>query len=360
MSLLFVLFCGLFLVVPGLVIPTFNRFFVDEFLVYGRQNILQPLLLAMGITVGINILLKSLQEHYLLRLETKLSLQTSSSFFQHILRLPVGYFSQRYAGEIGSRVMINDKVAGVVSGQLATTAIDLVTIVFYGALMFTYGVKLTLIVIFLAMMNIVALKLVSRSRTDASRALMQDKGKMMGTAMNGLAMIETLKATGGEAEFFGRWAGYQAKTLRSEQSLQLRSDLVTIVPTLVTTMISGTVLLVGGLQVIDGLLTVGQLMAYQTLTGFFTRPLTNLVNFGSVIQELEADMNRLDDVLRYPQDDLYSRDTSGRPDLERKIKLQGKVELRGITFGYSPLDKPLIEDFSLEIQTGTAGRARRG
>jgi NHLM bacteriocin system ABC transporter peptidase/ATP-binding protein len=352
LALLFVMFCGLFLVVPGLVIPTFNRFFVDEFLVYGRTNILQPLLLAMGVTVFINVALKWLQEYYLLRLETKLALESASKFFLHILRLPVGYFAQRFAGEIGSRVMINDKVARIVSGQLATTAIDLVTVVFYAALMFTYGWVLTCIVIFLAMLNVIALKLVSRSRTDASRRLMQDKGKLMGTAMNGLNMIETLKATGGESEFFGRWAGYQAKTLRAEQELQLRSDMVTIVPTFVTTMISGTVLLVGGLQVMNGMLTVGELMAYQTLTGFFTRPLTNLVSFGSVIQELEADMNRLDDVLRYPQDKLYSTKIEPPEEMKGKLKLTGKIEIKDLTFGYSPLDKPLIEDFSLNIEPG--------
>ncbi|HUP22352.1 MAG TPA: NHLP family bacteriocin export ABC transporter peptidase/permease/ATPase subunit [Thermoanaerobaculia bacterium] len=349
---LFVLLCGLFMVVPGMVVPTFSRIFVDEFLIAQREYIVRPLLMGMAITAVITIVLMWLQEYYLLRLETKLALQSSSRFFQHILRLPVNYFAQRFAGEIGSRVMINDKVARVIAGKLATTTIDMAMIVFYAALMFRYNVILTFVVIFLGLLNVAAVKMVARSRIDASRRLMQDMGKMMGTGMSGLAMIDTLKATGGETEFFQRWAGYQAKTLRAEQALQLRSDLVNIVPKFVGTMITASVLLLGGLLVMDGQLTVGLLVAYQSLVGFFVTPLNSFVSFGSMLQELEADMNRLDDVLRYPQDKLYSREVKPTPELERKIKLDGYVELREVTFGYSPLDKPLIENFSLAIKPG--------
>ncbi len=349
-ALLFVLLCGLFLVVPGLVIPTFSRIFVDEYLGAGRDSIIRPLLLGMGITALLNMALTGLQQHSLLRLETRLALKTSAQFFTHVLRLPINYFAQRFAGEIGSRVAINDKVATMVGGKLATTVIDCILVVFYGALMFLYDGILTSVVIALALANIVAMKLVQRVRTDASRRLQADKGKLVGTAMYGLRMIETLKATGSEPEFFARWSGYQAKSLRAQQELQLLSEMINVVPQLVTTLISAVVLLLGGLRVMDGALTVGMLVAYQTLSGNFTKPLSNLVNFGGSLQELEADMNRLDDVLRYPQDKTYEREDVGRED--RRLKLQGKVELRNVTFGYSPLEKPLIEDFNLVIQPG--------
>jgi ABC-type bacteriocin/lantibiotic exporter with double-glycine peptidase domain len=169
--------------------------------------------------------------------------------------------------------------------------------------------------------------------------------------MNGLKMIETLKATGGEAEYFSRWAGYQAKALRAEQHLRTLSDMTSVVPIFVGTLVTGTVLLMGGLRVMDGELTVGLLVAYQALTGGFTKPLGSLVNFGSTLQELEADLNRLDDVLRYPQDPLYTQDE--RADTgDQRLKLSGRIELTDVTFGYSPLEKPLIENFNLSIQPG--------
>ncbi len=350
-ALLFVILCGLFLVIPGLVVPTFSRFFVDEFLIGGRDSLIRPLLLGMALTAALRMALTWLQEYYLLRLETRLALKTSASFFQHILRLPVSYFSQRFAGEIGSRVMINDRVARLLSGKLATTALDCLLIVFYGALMLLYDVPLTLAVVALAVFNIVAVKIVSRRRIDAARKLLLDQGKLTGTAMNGLRMIETLKATGSEGEFFSRWAGYQAKTLKTEQALGLLTQLVTAVPPLLNSLITTVILFLGGLKVMDGQLSIGMLVAYQSLAVSFTRPLQTLVSFGSSIQELEADMNRLDDVLRHPQDRRY---TSMPAQLEgpQRVKLSGELELRDVTFGYSPLDKPLIQNFNLSLQPG--------
>jgi NHLM bacteriocin system ABC transporter peptidase/ATP-binding protein len=350
-ALLYTILCGLLLVIPGLVIPTFTRVFIDDYLLAGQAWLITPLMLAMAATVVIQGALTWLQRYYLLRLETRLALGTSSRFFNHILRLPAAYFGQRFAGEIGSRVQINDKVAKVISGKLATTVIDSVMTVFYALLMFTYSVSLTFVVIGIAMLNVAAVKLAARIRTDASRRLMQDKGKLMGTAMNGLRMIETLKATGSEGEFFGRWAGYYAKSINTEQQLNVLSQISGAVPPFVQTMSTAAVLVLGGIKVMEGELTVGMLVAYQTLLGSFTRPLTSFVQFGSTLQELQADMNRLDDVIRYPEDKQYSAG-AGQAFEPKRVKLSGKVELRNITFGYSPLDKPLVEDFNLVVQPG--------
>jgi NHLM bacteriocin system ABC transporter peptidase/ATP-binding protein len=356
-ALMFVVFCGLFLVVPGLVVPTFSRMFIDEYLVGGRVSLVQPLLMGMALTAILRMALTFLQQHFLLRMESKLALVHSSNFFTHILRLPVSYFAQRAAGEIGSRVQINDKVAELISGRLATTVIDCVLLVFYAVLMFFYDVSLTLVCIVIATANVAAVRFVARKRIDASRRLLQDQGKLTGTATYGLRMIETLKSSGSEPEFFARWAGYQAKSLRSEQELGLLSELTSAVPPLVSSLTTTVILLLGSLKVMDGAFTVGMLVAYQSLMASFTRPLNTFVSFGASLQELEADMNRLDDVLQYPVDVQYTREEKqrqqpkGKVD-EGKVKLFGYVELRDVTFGYSPLDTPLIEGFNLKVAPG--------
>lgn len=351
-ALLFVIACGLFLVVPGLVIPAFTRIFIDEYLVAGKTDWVGPLFFGMGAAALVSALLTWLQKYFLLRFETKLALTTSSRFFTHVLRLPVEFFSQRFGGEIGSRVMINDRVAQVLSGQVATTALDMLMIVFFALLMLQYDAVLTIVCVFLAMLNMLALRWISAKRVDGSRRLLQEKGKLMGTAMGGLQMIETLKATGGEGDFFGRWAGYQAKALKAKQELGLLSQYVSVIPPLLTTATTTTILGIGGLRVMDGHLTVGMLVAFQTLMASFLKPINTFVTFGSTIQELEGDMNRLDDVLRYPQDVQYRPGQETEPALDKVIKLSGHLELRNITFGYSPLEKPLIENFNLVIKPG--------
>jgi NHLM bacteriocin system ABC transporter peptidase/ATP-binding protein len=353
MALLYVMLCGLLLVIPGLVVPTFTRVFIDEYLIGNRVFVVPPLLMAMACTAAVLVLLTWLQRYYLLRLETKLSLLHSSRFFAHLQRLPVPYFVQRFAGEIGSRVQINDSVAKVIASRLTTTTIDLCVVIFYAALMLMYDVKLTIVVILVSFANIGIVQTVARIRTDISRRLMLDKGKLMGTSMGGLTMIETLKATGGEAEFFGRWAGYQAKSLIGEQGLSVISETTGTVPSLVATLATLIVYVMGGFKVMNGEFTIGMLVAYQTLVSSFNRPLASLVSFSGVLQELRGDMTRLDDVIAYPQDPQYSRfkaaEATAAPET---LKLSGKVELRDITFGYSPLEPPLIEHFNLVINPG--------
>ena len=221
---------------------------------------------------------------------------------------------QRFAGEIGSRVQINDRVAKVMSGKLATTIVDGAMTVFYAGLMLLYDVPMTLTVIAIATLNVAVIVVAGRARIDISSRLVQDKGKLMGTAMGGLQMIETLKATGSEDEFFARYAGYHARAMNTEQALSVLSQWAAAVPPLTQTLSTAAVLVLGGLQVMDGELTVGMLVAYQTLLTSFMRPLTTFVQFGSTMQELHADMNRLDDVLRYPQAAEFTRRPSRRID----------------------------------------------
>ena len=169
-ALRYVLLCGLCLVVPGLVVPSFTRIFVDDYLIGGQGWLIRPLLLAMIIAAIFQGVLTWLQQYFLLRLETKVALSTSSRFFNHILRLPAAYFGQRFAGEIGSRVQINDRVAKVISGKLATTIIDSVMTVFYAGLMLLYDVPMTLAVIAIASLNVGAHRAGRRARASTSAA----------------------------------------------------------------------------------------------------------------------------------------------------------------------------------------------
>ena len=134
-GLLFVLLAGLALVLPSLAVPVFSKVFVDSVLLEGRQDWLRPLLLAMGVTSLILGGLTWLQQTYLLRLETRMAVGASSRFLWHVLRLPMVFFTQRHAGDIASRITVNEEVAKLLSGELAATMLHLATLAFYAAAM---------------------------------------------------------------------------------------------------------------------------------------------------------------------------------------------------------------------------------
>ena len=362
-SVLFAVLAGVALLIPGLVAPTFSKIFVDEVLVKGLASWLRPLLILMGLTAVVNFGLVALQQHYLLRLESRLSLSTSSKFFWHVLRLPVEFFTQRFAGEIGNRVAINDKIAKLLSGDLATTTLNLMVIAMYALLMLQYDVVLSALSVFTGLLNMVALRYVSTKRVVLSQRMLQDRGKLMGTAMGGLQTIETLKASGSESDFFARWSGYQAKVVNAFQELQLTTQLLSAVPPFLLALNTALVLGIGGQRVMDGHLTMGMLVAFQSLMFAFLSPVNKLVTLGGQLQEVKGDMNRLDDVLRAARDPGAQDDappapasagaTTGAADaVTIGPRLEGYLELVGVSFGYSRLEPPLISNFDLSLKPG--------
>lgn len=389
-ALTYVVLAGLALVIPGVIIPNFIRIFVDDILVKGLDHWLMPLIASMMLIMLVNGLLTWLQELYLLRLETKLALTSASRFFWHVLRLPIEFFDQRYAGDIGSRVAINDRVARLLSDELATTMVNMMTVLFYVILMLQYSISLTMIGLLVVGLNLVALHFVSRQRVDASRKSVQEEGKLMGAAMGGLQNIEMLKASGTDSEFFARWAGYHAKLLNADQQLAIYNHWLSVLPPFLSTVNLTLILTIGGLQVIEGQITMGMLMAFYSLMTSFMTPFNRLMDMGSVLQEVEGDLNRLDDVLRYPVDKPFAADaftpsqrntlleafqesppptspeeqptdhSTQTTDFSDRLvrfsltrKFGGRIEIRNLTFGYNKLGPPLIENFNLTLEPGS-------
>ncbi len=354
-ALTYATMAGFFLTLPGLAVPVFNQVFVDDVLIQGRQSWVRPLLVGMVLTAVIQGLLTLLRLRYLRRLKVKLAVGMSSGFIWHILRLPVGFYAQRFAGEITNRNSLNDQIADVLSGKLATTVIDSLMVLVYAVVMFQYDWLLTLVVVGFAVTNVLALQWISRQRVDANQRLVQEYGKAAGTSIAALQSIETLKASGLESDFFSRWAGYYAKALNSQQELQVTNQTISVLPTILSSLSAMLLLVLGGLRVMSGHLSIGMLVAFQSLMQNFQQPVTSLINFGSTLQELEGNLVRLDDVLVNPTDpqvESKSRDDEKGVSQYSSLRLHGYLELQNLTFGYSRLEPPLIENFSLSIKPG--------
>ena len=349
LALSYVILATLAIAVPNLVIPVFSHVYIDDILVAGRDTWLKPLLLIMGAAVLAKASATFFQQFALSRLEIKLALTSSAKFLWHLLEMPMEFLAQRSPGEMSSRVEINDRVASLLSGELATNIVNLLLIGFYAAVMYQYDAVLTSIGVAIALINLALLRYVSRKRTDDNRRLLQEQGKLVGVTMSSIQMIETLKATGAESDCFTRWSGFQAKVLNAEQDLGASAQYLTAVPPLLATLNLVAVLGLGGLRVVDGFLTMGMLIAFQALMISFVEPVSRLVELGGKLQESQGDLGRLDDVLQYPADPLFARPSSSAAVTTR---LNGSLEIRNLSFGYSILDPPLLKDFSLALRPG--------
>lgn len=350
LALAFVVAVGLGMIAPGLAVPVLTQIFTDDILSRQHSDWMFNLLLAMGITVVLQASLTWLRSWCLTRWQGSLTISDSGRFFWHILHLPMEFFQQRYVGEVASRVQFNEMVAAVLTGQAATALLDVAVAVFYLLLLFQYSVPLTLIGCFFSLINVLILRLMFRWLLEQQMRMQQDMGKCYGVTIAGIQTIETLKANGNEGDFFAKWAGYQSKILAIGQQVELNRQVFLLAPVLLGGLNTAVVMAVGGFKIMDGLMTAGIFMAFQNLMNKFQEPVNKLLELTQSLQTTETQMQRLDDVLRYPQDSALMG-LESLPEIG-KDKLSGRTEFRNVTFGYSQMEPPLIENFSLTIEPG--------
>lgn len=350
-ALFYVLAVSLLLVVPGIAIAGFSRIFVDEILVAEKEDWLVPLVLGVLTAALLRGGMTWLQQKYLLRMETRLSLTMASTFLWHMIRLPMSFFQQRHVGDLSDRMAANDRVARLLSGDLATNSLNLSSVVFYGAAIAVFDGMLAVIAFGLALMNVFALRAVNRSREDNSRALLADGGKLAATTVAAIRSIETLKSSGMEDDTFAKWAGYQAKMLEQQRNLGFSTAVLTAFPSLMSSLTAAAILGVGGFRVMEGVLSVGAIVAIQSLMSNLTAPIAGLVDLGGKLQRIKGDLTRLDDIRSAQPDDTRidgAEETWAGPPV-----LSGRIEARNLCFGFSPLDPPLIDGISISVETGS-------
>lgn len=345
----FIIFVTIALTIPGLLVAGFSKVFIDNILIGNVDHWILPLITGMVLTAFLRGGLTWMQHTYLLRLQTKIALTQSVGFFWHVLHLPVTFFQQRYAGDISERIEANSRVAQLLSNDLTASVVGTISIVFYAMVMLVLNWQLGCFVILIGVCSAALFYLVSRQIADQSRVLLQESGQLAGFEANGLFAIETLKASVAENDFFSRWAGLHARTINSQQKIELYSYVLDVFPQLLVGLATVVVLGYGSLQIIQGNITVGTLVAFQSLMMSFYNPIETILDMGRETQEIRGDLLRLDDGLKHPVDKSFS---ASKPGEEIKQEKMRTVSVRNLSFGYSPFDAPIIQDVSFEIEPG--------
>lgn len=340
---------GLLLVFPGLIIPVFSQVFIDDILIGGNTGWMNILLFIMAGTMLFQAFLSYYRGILLQKLQNKMSLISAHGFLSHMFRLPMGFFDQRYAGDLADRVKNNNNVNNFLAGELAETALNIFVAAFYLILLLIYSPMLTLIGIAGIVINMLLVQFTSGIIESSTMKMQQDQGKLVGAVFAGLNITSTLKASGAESEYTSRILGYYAKTIRMEQKLGKMQQIINAIPNVFDEVSNVLVLLFGGILVIRGEMTAGMLVAFTSLLDAFVDPVNKLVGFIQKIQTLKADMSRVEDIMRYGQDEKF---IPSKKQVVMTSKLSGDVELRDIAFGYSILEKPLVEHFSFHLESG--------
>ena len=335
----------------GIITPGMNRIFLDRLLTGQNPDWFYPFMVALFALSVIQIIVAWIQAVYSLKINGKMAVVGNSTYIWKILKLPMNFFSQRMAGDIQQRKTANAAVAGSLVNTVAPLFLNTVMMIFYLVVMLRYSLLLSIIGLASIVINLGVSQIISKKRINITRVQMRDAGKLASATVSGVEMIETIKASGAENGFFEKWSGYQASVNTQTVRFEKMNQYLGLVPSFVSAIADTVILMTGVWLTINGQFTVGMIMAFQGFLASFTAPATELITAGQTMQEMRTGMERVEDVMEYPDDSNVVEKES--PEDAEYDKLSGNIEMKHVTFGYSKLAEPLITDFNLSLKTGS-------
>ena len=348
---LFILICGLLLILPQLIMPVYAQIYIDEVIGNGMQSWLKPMLWAMAITISLQTVLQYLQLLGTRTLERRLTRRFSVNFEHQMLALPERFYSQRYASDIASRMEANASIAEFIGSKMIPMATSVVLLVFYLILTVLYSPWLGLLVITTTAINAAVVKANLRVQKDSNLTLQKDGAKAVGVTIAAISNIETVKAAGLEQDIFRRYSGYQSRLLNTFERLQLRNARIRVIPNALTTLNEVAIFVLGFFLVIQGELTLGMLLAAQTIALSLKTQVDSVINFIQQLPTFEAEVLRLEDVLEQPHDPLLSQNNINEWS-QTNNRLSGEIILKNVSFGFVAVKDPLIQNLNLAIHPG--------
>ena len=330
--------------------PAFSKFFLDRLVTGENKDLLLPFTGILLLFAAAQIVVAWIRSVYSLKINGKMAIVGSSSFMWKLLKMPMEFFSQRFGGDLLQRQRSNTSIAETLVNQFAPLFLNTVMMVFYLVVMIRYSLLLTIVGVAAILTNLILSRIISEKRVNITRVQFRDMGKLESAAVSGIQMVETIKASGAENGFFAKWAGYQASVNNQTIRYTVLDHFLGKLPDMFLSIANSTVLVIGVMLVLQNEFSLGAVMSFQGFLGLFMAPAMTLINAGQTIQEMRTEMERVDDVMLYPDDKLYSDE----PVTEEKdySKLGGSVEIKNISFGYSKLNEPLIRDFSMSLKPG--------
>ena len=335
----------------GVINPAFSRIFMDRLLTGKNADWLIPFIAVMSGVALIQIVVSVLTLNSQNKIEGKLAVAANSTYLWHVLRLPMAFFSQRMAGDLSMRQGLNEGIASSLINTLAPLLLDFVLLLVYLFVMLRYSVALTAVGIASILINLLFAQFISSKRVNLTRVQMRDVANLTSTTMAGIEMIETIKASGAENGFFEKWSGYQAAVNAQNVRATKINEYFGALPQLIASLADIAVLVLGTGLIMQGHFTIGMILAFQGFMSAFTAPAMGLIGAGQCMMEMRTNMERISDVMSYQTDVDYS--DSDPTDEAAFSKLSGNIAISNVTFGYSPLAEPLIQDFSMTLKSGS-------
>lgn len=341
-------FVSLMLIIPKVAGPIITQVLVDNVLPGLNPEWGGPLVM-FAIFITIMEILLRLMHTSSWRYRLTMSVSSASELFWHALRLPVGYYYDKYVGDLVTRINYGKTISLKIIDNLLYAFADIVLIGFYLFFMIRYSLLLSVFAIVHIILSIYILFRVRRNRIQASRDMQSEIGRLQGFTTAAINNIDAVKGSSAESHIFHQWSDYFSRMQNATVRCSTNNILTEGIPLMMESVANVLVLGIGVYYIMKGYLTTGMLMTFQSFMTAAMRPMSHITTDVQEMATIQAQTERMQDILDQECDVPNNLETI---DGIAEGKLHGYVELRNVTFGYDRSAPPLIKNFSLKLEPG--------
>ena len=331
----------------GIASSMFNKILMDEVLPYGLNNLLVTLILVFSVVSITSTLIGFVRQWVLIHLSIKIDIPLMLGYFGHIFNLPMKFFATRKTGDITTRYSDANTIKSIFTSIALSLVMDISMAVITGIILFRMNAMLFSISLFMALVSILLVLVYKQPYKRINEESMAQSAALNSQMIESLRGIETVKCNANEQTELDNLEREYMKSLK----ISLRSSRISTTQGLISSFIStGFSMLttyVGITQVLNGEMTLGGFMAFSTLSGYFTSPLSNLIGLQMEIQEASISMKRLTEIMDYPAE----YETADGVEQSEMSKVEGDIEFKDVTFRYGNR-APALDHVSFTIPAG--------
>ena len=344
---IYAILCSVILTVIGIVSTVFNKALMDEVLPYGLKNLLVTLILVFSVVNLTSNLLSTVRQWILIFLSIRIDIPLMLGYFEHVYKLPMKFFATRKTGEITTRYSDASTIKSVLTNIAMTIVMDVVMAVGVGIVLFRMNSSLFSLTLFSTALSLLLVIIFKQPYKRINEETMQQSAMLNSQMIESLRGIETIKCNACEDRELEALEREYIKSLK----ISLRSSKIStgqsLVSMVISTLLNMVTTYVGIMQVLNGELTLGGYMAFTTLSGYFTSPVSDLISMQMSIQEADISMKRLTEIMDYPAEN----ETAEGMEQSEMEKVEGDIEFKDVTFRYGNR-APALDHVSFTIPAG--------
>jgi len=356
---------SLILTVLGIVSSLFNKILMDEILPYKLESTLLMVLIVFSVISITQVIVGFVRQWMMLYLSQKIDIPLMLGYFEHIYKLPMKFFATRKTGDIITRFSDAFTIKNIFTNIALTLIMDISMALVTGVILFKMNMTLFVIILFMTIISILVVFIFKQPYKKINEEQMQQGAVLNSQIIEGLRAVETIKGNANEETELENIEKEYIKSLRISLKEGMLSNVQGSISGVVSSVGNLILMYFGIMQVIDGNITLGSLMAFTTLSGYFMDPVGRLVGLQLQIQEANISMKRMTEILDYEQEQSVNASVDkndpasmlmlDKIDKEKMFqdieKIDGDIELKNITFRYGNR-KPVLNNISFIIPKG--------